>query len=138
MGQLTSWLQVRPPTLTDAVRALERKELVVRHPAAHDRRVRQVVLTEEGEKVADRFQQWHSVFMEQLPASDDEERAQVYSWLLHFIDRLQHAGYINEVRMCLACKFYRSEEHPYCSLLKRPLRSVDLRIDCPEYEAIEY
>jgi DNA-binding MarR family transcriptional regulator len=50
MRELADWLSCEPSNVTGIVDGLERRGLVTRQPAATDRRVKHVVLTEDGER----------------------------------------------------------------------------------------
>ncbi|WP_141575547.1 MarR family winged helix-turn-helix transcriptional regulator [Actinomadura sp. WMMA1423] len=50
MRRLADWLSCEPSNVTGIVDGLERRGLVTRRPAPDDRRVKHVVLTEEGEQ----------------------------------------------------------------------------------------
>ncbi|GAA2719255.1 MarR family winged helix-turn-helix transcriptional regulator [Actinocorallia aurantiaca] len=50
MRDLAEWLSCEPSNVTGIVDGLERRGLVIRRPAPADRRVKHVVLTEEGER----------------------------------------------------------------------------------------
>ena len=51
LGELSTHENVRPPTLTKVVAALEEQGLVVRHTDPHDRRVARVEATPEGARL---------------------------------------------------------------------------------------
>ncbi|QFG24091.1 MarR family winged helix-turn-helix transcriptional regulator [Actinomadura sp. WMMB 499] len=55
MRHLADWLSCEPSNVTGIVDGLERRGLVTRRPAAGDRRVKHVVLTETGERRRDRL-----------------------------------------------------------------------------------
>jgi hypothetical protein len=62
------------------------------------------------------------------------------SSLLELIYKLNKSGVIGIQRMCATCRFYGKNQYGpgthYCNLLNLPLNAADLRIDCPEHEAV--
>jgi DNA-binding MarR family transcriptional regulator len=140
VGALAAALDVRQPTISDAVAALERKRLVKRRPDAADARAATLRLTARGLAVADRLGSWDERARAELRRLPDEERRRSLSLLLDLIAGLQRAGVVGVARTCPTCRFFRFEERPgaanphHCALLDIPLGPGDLRLDCPEHE----
>jgi DNA-binding MarR family transcriptional regulator len=65
MRELAARLQCDPSNLTDLVDKLEAGGMLERRQDAHDRRVKALVLTEEGVRLRDEF--WHELLAEALP-----------------------------------------------------------------------
>jgi DNA-binding MarR family transcriptional regulator len=140
VGALAAALDVRQPTISDAVSALERKRLVKRRPDAADARAATLRLTARGLAVADRLTGWDERARAELRRLPDQERRRSLSLLLDLIAGLQRAGVVGVARTCPTCRFFRFEERPgaakphHCALLDIPLGPGDLRLDCPEHE----
>jgi hypothetical protein len=59
--------------------------------------------------------------------------------LLGIIRHLNQSGVITIQRMCFQCSHYKGASNGkghFCKLLNQKLETMDLRIDCPEYEAV--
>ena len=52
------------------------------------------------------------------------------------IQKLNRQGIISVQRSCTNCTYFSAQENDYfCNLLKQPLHTSDLRIDCHEFTA---
>jgi DNA-binding MarR family transcriptional regulator len=140
VGQLAAEFDLTQPTVSDAVRVLEDKGLVVRQRAESDRRRVVLRLTPTGRQRADELSTWADAFLNVNAGFSEEERAIVLRYLIDLIETLQRAGIITVARMCSTCRFFRRDHVPgalaphYCTLLERPLAPSDLRVDCPEHQ----
>ncbi len=139
VAALAQEFDVTTPTMSDAVAALERKELVTRSPGSDGRR-RSLALTPAGEEVALRLSSWDDPLTAAFAALPDADRATTLHTLLRVIADLQHTGVVSVARTCTTCRFFGPDEHPdpaaphHCHLLRVPLPLAGLRTDCPEHE----
>jgi DNA-binding MarR family transcriptional regulator len=140
VGALAAALDVRQPTISDAVAALERKGLLERRPDAGDARAAKLALTAHGRAVADRLSGWDERARAELRRLPRQARQALLTLLLDLIAGLQAAGVVGVARTCPTCRFFRFQVRPgmarphRCALLDMPLGPGDLRLDCPEHE----
>ena len=139
VGLLARELAVTQPTVTDSLRALERKALVQRrrHPA--DARRVTVTLTPAGEDLVREIAAGDQELIQavaELPRSSQEA---LLEHTLTVISALVSTGFISVARTCLTCRFHESGagDGHYCRLLNMPLGPGELRINCPEHDAAE-
>ncbi|MBS1927096.1 MAG: winged helix-turn-helix transcriptional regulator [Bacteroidetes bacterium] len=124
-------------TISDTVKLLEQKKLLVKEYEPHDSRSFIINLSAKGTDIARKV----SLFSEEIrsPVSklnqDDKENLMLS--LMGIIRHLNQAGVITIQRMCKTCAYYqqtaKGQKH-FCKLLNQPLETGDLRIDCPEHE----
>ncbi|MGH2742098.1 MAG: MarR family winged helix-turn-helix transcriptional regulator [Thermoleophilaceae bacterium] len=140
VGALAAALDVRQPTISDAVAALERKGLLERRPHAGDARAATLALTARGRVVGDRLGGWDERARVQLRRLPEQARQASLTLLLDLIAGLQRAGVVGVARTCPTCRFFAFEARlgaakPHrCALLDMPLGPGELRLDCPEHE----
>jgi DNA-binding MarR family transcriptional regulator len=140
VGALATAFDVRQPTISDAVAALERKGLVARRRDRADARAATLRLTGPGRAVADRLGAWHERARAELRRLPRQAREGSLTLLLDLIAGLQRADIVGVARTCPTCRFFRFDAHPHaprphhCALLEVPLGPADLRLDCPEHE----
>ncbi|HXF96818.1 MAG TPA: helix-turn-helix domain-containing protein [Gemmatimonadales bacterium] len=138
-GTLARELAVTAPTITDAVRALERKNLVRRTPDPHDRRAARLALTARGRRTARRQAQWPDLLLQTLDTLAPEEQGVLLRALIKIIARLQEERRISTARMCATCTFFRPYAHPdarrphHCAYVDAPFGDRELRLDCPDH-----
>jgi DNA-binding MarR family transcriptional regulator len=132
VGALAAEFDVRQPTVSDAVSALERKRLVRRRAARDDARAVDLELTERGRRVAADLSDWDERVRSSLGRLAGERKEAALSLLLDLLADLNRQGVIAEARMCTTCNFFRSPG--YCALLEVALEPADLRVDCPEHQ----
>ncbi len=143
-GQIAAEFDVSAATMSDVIRVLGEKGLVVRERSADDGRVHVLHLTERGQEAANAVADWSAVIAEHLHAHSDAEKVLVMRFLLDLIESLHRAGLISVARMCATCRYFGANESGdpeaphYCHLMELPLREADLRVDCAEYEPAEY
>lgn len=134
-GALAVELGVRQPTVSDSLRVLEQKGLVVREHAAGDRRSIMAVLTDEGRAVTERLGEADRLLRDAIATLAPGGQEQTLAVLLEVIERMLRSGVIDVARTCTTCRFFRPDTPtPYCNLLKIPLPPPALRVNCPEYE----
>ena len=138
VGALAERFDITAPTVSDAVAALVDKGLVRRSPSQHDGRMVRLTPTEEGARVARLTETWADPLLRLLEPVPRSAKRAAFDVVSLLIAELHEAGVIGLARMCRTCRHFRSQttvETPYwCDLLKLPLRSEDLRLDCPEHE----
>ncbi|MFI7672223.1 MarR family winged helix-turn-helix transcriptional regulator [Actinophytocola sp. NPDC049390] len=141
VNALAAEFDVTTPTMSDAVSALERKELLTRSPGADGRR-RLLTLTERGGDVARELAVWDQQVVAAVAKLPVEDRATTLHTLLRVIADLQRDGVVSVTRMCTTCRFFGPGVHAdpaaphHCDLLRKPLPLTALRTDCAEHEPI--
>jgi DNA-binding MarR family transcriptional regulator len=138
VGALAERFDVTAPTVSDAVAALVDKGLVRRSPSERDGRMVRLTPTEEGMRVMRLAETWADPLLHLLEAVPRPAKLAAFDVVSLLIEGLHDAGVIGLARMCRTCRHLRSkaegETQFWCDLLKMPLRSEDLRVDCPEHE----
>lgn len=124
------------PTVSEAVKSLEQKGLVERRAETTDGRSHTLHLTTAGKTaVAQAADFAHPMLgsIAQIPATD---KGVLLEQLLGVVGQLQRLGIISLQRMCFSCHFYeKNDEGHFCRFLNKPLRNIELRVDCEEFEA---
>lgn len=132
---LASYFNMTKATISDAIKSLESKQLLVRKAMVGDSRSHTLHLVKEGKTIAgkvERFAQPMQETVAQLPADRQDN---LLESLLKLIHQLNQRYIITPQTMCLNCRFYAQKMGGhYCNLVKSPLQSADLRVDCPEFQ----
>jgi DNA-binding MarR family transcriptional regulator len=142
VSQLAREFDLTQATVSDAVASLETKGLLRREQWPEDRRVVTLRLTPEGDGLATSLSNWADPIREHVEGFSQGERETGMGFLMELAGSLQRSGLITVARMCVTCRFFRRDVRPgeasphHCGLLNVPLGGSDLRVDCPEHEAL--
>lgn len=139
MTSLTARYDVRQPTISDAISALQRKGLLVKTRQGRQQRLG---ATDAGYAVVAELASWDGPLRAAIRDQSEQAKGEALQLLLTVIAELQATGVITVARSCTSCRFFRPDSHVhggqphYCALLKLPLRQIDLRLDCPEHQPV--
>lgn len=123
-------------TISDSMRVLEEKGLVLRTDDATDSRGYNFSLTEKGEKLTASVENFTGPLDGAIAALTDQQKEYLLSSVLDLIYRLNQMGIISTQRMCFNCYYYngdRSTTH-YCNLVQAPLAYDSIRFECSEHK----
>jgi len=127
---LTKEFGITQPTVSDSVKTLIRKGLILQEKDGEDKRETLLKITFKGKGLAEELMKWMEPFKDTLKEFEEEDRSNLLFLLLNYIALLQKKGIISVAKICLTC-IYFSNYH--CKLLNIPLTKKDLRINCPDY-----
>lgn len=128
-------------TISNTIKTLERDGYIQFKQDPDDGRRKIVQLTEEGEKMAHKSSGFAHPVFEAVQTLPDHEKGQLLQHLLKTIYHLQDKDLLKSTRMCFACKHLKQNPHRYipfhCEYFQQPMKSTDLKIDCPKFEPAE-
>ncbi len=139
VGKLADDLGVTQPTLSDAARALEAKELIARSPSPDDRRVTLLEINRKGQRLA-QLGHGNGALANAVAALPDADRTGLMRGVTGLIRHLQIAGEIPVQRMCVTCTHFRPNLHSdsanphHCAFVGAAFGDASLRVDCGEHE----
>lgn len=137
VGYLADEFSMTKATISDSVRVLLTKELVVKQTDPNDTRSYSLSLTEEGKKIIKKASLFASSIEQPIEQLTEEQKTIMLNGLLKLIYDLNKSGIITIQRMCFTCSNYHIDKGVhYCKLLKCRLAENELRVDCPEHEII--
>lgn len=129
---------VTKPTVSDAIRVLIDKKILLKKPVVNDARAFTLQLSAKGKKLLATLSNFTQPLNHSLEAAKESEIESTWNGLLLLIQQLQNSNTI-PMRMCFSCDYFGKEHQNgaphYCHLMKQPLAMADIRIDCPEYKA---
>ncbi|WP_299399679.1 MarR family winged helix-turn-helix transcriptional regulator [uncultured Gelidibacter sp.] len=135
VSHLAKEFNVAKSTISDAVKVLERKQLIIKDFSPNDHRSYNIQLSEHGQELVAQTELFANPIKNQL--SDMEGLEDFYELLSKLIYKLHTSGLLTVQRMCYSCKFYDKQEGAhYCKLLEKPLLTTDIRMDCPEFQSL--
>jgi len=136
VASLAEEFSVTKPTMSDTVKSLSQKGLILKETDPQDARSTYLHLTAKGESLAKEVETYPKTIFQAIADLGKEEKSEMLKNNLWLIAQMNKKGIISPSRMCFSCRFYKgnyTDEH-HCNLLNKTLLSDDLRIDCPEHQ----
>ncbi|SFE50743.1 MarR family winged helix-turn-helix transcriptional regulator [Sunxiuqinia elliptica] len=122
------------PTISDAVKTLLKKQLIVKQ-AASDSRSYSIGLTAAGHKLVAQTEDFASPITDLVAQGTMQDKQVLWENIAKLIVQLNKLDIISVQRTCFNCKYYgKKEEAHFCKLLDQKLETQDLRLDCAEFE----
>ncbi len=123
------------PTISDAIKVLEKKKLIRKLKDITDTRSYTIQLTSTGKKIVSDSEDFTTPLTLLIKKADKSEKAVLWNIISDLITQLNKVDIISIQRTCLNCKHLSTKNNMnYCNLIKLKLDSQDIRIDCPEFE----
>jgi len=116
-------------TVSDAVKSLMDKHLILKDYDSADTRTFTLNLTREGKHVTERISGFSRELQVPVEKLSEQQKEILLSTLMTMIKHLNEVGIITTQRMCFSCQHYRSNHQGhmhYCGLVDAPLASMQL------------
>ena len=135
VSHLAREFNITKPTVSDAIRVLDKKKYIIKDYSSSDSRSYSILLSDLGRKTVSETENFANPIEKQLKNIKKVDLENVFETLSMLIYQLNNNGVLTVQRTCFGCKFYdKSENINYCNLMEKELLTSDIRLDCPEYE----
>jgi len=135
VSHLAKEFNVTKPTISDAIRVMDKKGLISKQYSSSDSRSYSIGLSSQGQRIIEETANFANPLQTQLKNTNQDELELLFGTLSKLIYQLNRSGILNVQRSCYGCKFYSKQgDQDYCKLLNKELLNTDIRIDCPEFE----
>ncbi|MCB0462553.1 MAG: MarR family winged helix-turn-helix transcriptional regulator [Flavobacteriaceae bacterium] len=135
VSHLAQEFNVTKPTVSDAVKVLDAKQLIIKDFSSADNRSYSIVLSEKGKEIVSKTEGFANPIQQQLGKLNTTDLENVYNAVTNLIYGLNKTGHLSVQRMCFACKYYKNNNNShFCNFLNQQLKTDEIRIDCPEFE----
>ena len=122
-------------TISDSVRVLIKKELLIKIPDTYDSRSYTIALTQKGKEITKKTSSFTNNLDDAVGSIDDNKKGDFLNNLLDIIHYLNKSDIISTQRMCLTCHHYQHKNNVhFCNLLDKKLYNKELQIDCTEHQ----
>ena len=136
VSHLAKEFNVTKPTVSDAIRVLDKKGLIEKDFSPSDSRSYLIVLSEAGKEIIDQTYDFSDPLKSQIDGIGDTKRESLFTTLSELIFKLNQANLLSVQRTCFGCRYFRKNQSTdFCDLLQKTLAQKDIRLDCPEFEA---
>ncbi|MEU8819892.1 MarR family winged helix-turn-helix transcriptional regulator [Actinoplanes sp. NPDC048796] len=140
-GEIVTALASTPPTVSDAVKVLRKKELLEAARDPGDARATLLGLSPLGRTEADRLRSQSETLTGALKALSHDDFAAMLRGITTLMRELQDRQAIPVSQMCLTCRFFVPRAHPdqpdrphHCNYVDAPFGDAELRVTCPDHE----
>lgn len=135
VSHLAKEFNVTKPTISDAIRILDKKGLIVKDVSLSDSRSYAISLSNLGNDIVSETYDFSNPLKKQVDSFSQPELESLFGTLSQLIYKLNRNGILSVQRTCFGCTFYKkNRDIDYCNLLQKELLSEEIRLDCPEYE----
>lgn len=136
VSYLAKEFNVTKPTISDAIKVLEKKRMIVKDHSSSDNRRYSIFLSDDGKDIVSKTENFVNPIKKELDNISTQEQENIFATLSSLIYQLNQKGILTVQRTCFACKFYEKHQHQdYCNLLQKELLNSDIRLDCAEFES---
>jgi len=135
VSHLAKEFNVSKPTISDAIRVLNKKGIIEKDVSSADNRSYTIKLSDRGLDIVSQTENFAHPIKKTLNQIETANLNALYKTLSTLIYQLNRNGVLTVQRTCYGCKFYKKNTNAhYCNLLEKELLDADIRVDCPEYE----
>lgn len=123
------------PTISDAIKVLEQKNLIKKNTANKDTRSYTIQLTASGKKIVSETDNFANPITEIITKSNEADKLILWENISNLISLLNRQEIISVQRTCFNCGHYTvKNKNAFCTLLNQKLLTKDIRIDCEEFD----
>jgi len=135
VSHLAKEFNVTKPTISDAIKVLDKKKLIIKDYSSSDSRSYSIILSKLGNNIVSQTYDFSNPLKKQIDLFTKSELQSLFGTLSQLIYKLNRNGILNVQRTCFGCKFYKkNSDIDYCNLLRKELLNKEIRLDCPEFE----
>ena len=135
VSHLAKEFNITKPTISDAVKILDKKQMIIKDYSSSDSRSYTMQLSALGKEIILQTNDLASPLKSQIDTLEKIDLDTIFKTLSELIYKLNRNGILSVQRTCFGCKFYqKNETSDYCNLLNKQLFNNDIRLDCPEFE----
>lgn len=139
IGSLAREFCLTKPTISDAVKTLERKGLLTKHNDPEDLRSFDLVLTKAGEIIAKQVAGFPDLLQQLLEDVPETRKAQLELLLNQLTVQLKELGILSGQRSCVSCQHsikHRSKKSYYCALYQLKMGVAEVKLNCVDFQAL--
>lgn len=134
VSALANALRLTPPTISDSLKALVKKEYLRRRRSHRDRRVVHFSFTRKGRRAAERLSEWPAAIEESIADLDSTHLHRLMGALTRLLRDMVEGGFAVPETMCASCDHFEVEsweaDRYLCSLTGRDFGSEGLHTEC--------
>ena len=135
VSHLAKEFNITKPTISDAVKILDKKKMIIKDYSSSDSRSYTLLVSALGKDIVEQIHDFANPLKTQVDNLEPNDLQSVFRSLSELIYKLNRNGILTVQRTCFGCKFHEKNDlSDYCNLLEEKLLNQDIRLDCPEFE----
>lgn len=135
VSHLAKEFNITKPTISDAVKILDKKKMIIKDYSSPDSRSYIIQLSALGKEIVLQTNDVANPLKTQIDTLQQTDLDTVFKTVSELIYKLNRSGILTVQRTCFGCKFHqKNDTSDYCNLLQKKLLNKDIRLDCPEFE----
>lgn len=133
---VTDYLGLTKGTVSQSLKALESKGLIVKSQDARDKRSVHLELTPAARELLDAV--LPPAFLQNAAQQMGANAEQLQTLLGELLRNVQRGNDVASFGLCKTCRFHREENGaPFCGLTQEPLARPDVELICREHRPID-
>lgn len=141
VSYLAKEFNVTKATISDTIKTLEHKNLIIKENEIADSRSYIINLSEKGKEIAEQASGFAKEIYNPITNLSRDDKNNFLLSLIKVIGHLNKTGVISVLRMCTTCSYYQPSDDAdtvFCALLNEELQQSDLRVDCREHRMLDF
>ncbi len=141
VSYLAKEFNVTKATISDTIKTLEHKNLIIKENEIADSRSYIINLSEKGKEIAEQASGFAKEIYNPITNLSRNDKNNLLLSLIKVIGHLNKTGVISVLRMCTTCSYYQPSDDAdtvFCALLNEELQQSDLRVDCREHKMLDF
>lgn len=135
VSHLAKEFNITKPTISDAIKVLDKKKMVLKDFSSSDSRSYTIHLSALGKEIVSETNDFANPLKTQIDSFEPTDLDTVFKTLSELIYQLNRNGILTVQRTCFGCTYYqKNKKMDYCNLLEKELMNQDIRLDCSEFE----
>jgi DNA-binding MarR family transcriptional regulator len=135
VSHLAKEFNITKPTVSDAIKILDKKGMILKDFSSLDNRSYNIHLSPLGKEILSETNDFANPLKNEIDGIGQSELEDIFKTLGELIYKLNRSGILTVQRTCYGCKFHEKYNTAhYCKLLEKELLNRDIRLDCPEFE----
>jgi DNA-binding MarR family transcriptional regulator len=132
---VTDYLGQTKGTISQTIKALEKKGCVIKQPDSKDKRVTHLYVTNKGNDIIKNSLPT-PMFSSALEGINDKESDEIITTLKKILSTVLETNKIKSFGVCRSCIYNNAvnDGRYYCNLLKLPLNIEDIQLICKEHK----
>ena len=127
VSHLAKEFNVTKPTISDAIKVLAKKGIIVKDFSSSDSRSYLIQLSPLGHKIISKTNDFADPLKTQLDNFGQSDLEGVFKTLSELIYKLNSNGILTVQRTCFGCKFHKKiDSKDYCNLLEKELLNLPM------------